>query len=165
MGAETRLAARDPRNSFRGRICGTRKYHHAEYHRVLRGVTLFPSLLTASHFVKYILAVHIVTLKHLHQAMEDYPDAANEIRAWVAIVKGARWHNMEEVRSTCKDADAVAGYVVFNIRHNRYRLITVIHYAKTTPQKRTQGHVYIRSFLTHKEYDNPGNWDKKYGAK
>jgi len=123
------------------------------------------SSLTASHFVKYTLTVHIVTLKHLHQAMEDYPDAASEIKAWVTVVKGARWHDFPEVRSTFKDADNVRGYVIFNIRRNRYRLITVIHYAKTTFQKRTQGHIYIRSFLTHKEYDNPGNWDKKFGAK
>jgi len=31
--------------------------------------------------------------------------------------------------------------------------------------QRTQGHVYIRSFLTHKEYDNPANWDRKFGTK
>jgi mRNA interferase HigB len=31
--------------------------------------------------------------------------------------------------------------------------------------EQTKGHVYIRSFLTHKEYDNPDNWDKKYGRK
>ncbi len=46
------------------------------------------------------------------------------------------------------------GYVIFDIRRNRYRLITVIHYAKTTNERQTKGHVYIRSFLTHKEYDN-----------
>jgi mRNA interferase HigB len=109
--------------------------------------------------------VHIVTLKHLSQASEDYPDAANEIKTWAAIVKAVRWHNFPEVRGSFKDADNVRGYVIFNIRQNRYRLITVIHYAKTTARKRTQGHVYIRSFLTHKEYDNPANWDKESGAK
>ena len=62
-----------------------------------------------------------------------------------------------------KDADSVDGYVVFNIRHNRYRLITIIHYAKTTSERQTQGHVYIRSFLTHEEYDNRSNWDRRYG--
>src|SRR5215831_5970064 len=46
------------------------------------------------------------------------------------------------------------GAVEINIRRNRYRLITVIHYAKTTKERQTRGHVYIRSFLTHKEYDN-----------
>jgi lipid-binding SYLF domain-containing protein len=64
-----------------------------------------------------------------------------------------------------RDADYVRGYVVFNIRRNRYRLITEIHYAKTTDEKRTLGHVYIRSFLTHKEYNDPRKWDRRFGDK
>jgi len=42
---------------------------------------------------------------------------------------------------------------------------TVVHYAKTIDRKQTVGHVYIRSFLTHKEYDNPKNWDRRFGTK
>jgi mRNA interferase HigB len=97
--------------------------------------------------------------------MERYPDAANEIGAWVGIVEAVRWHNSADVRGMFKDADLVDDYVIFNIRQNRYRLITVVHYAKTTDERQTQGHVYIRSFLTHKEYDNRGNWDKRFGTK
>jgi len=96
--------------------------------------------------------------------MERYPDAANEIKAWVRIVEAVRWHNFAEVRRTFKDADYVDGYVIFNIRGNRYRLITVIHYAKTTDEVKTQGHVYIRSFLTHREYNNRNNWDRRFGT-
>jgi len=121
--------------------------------------------LTASRIVKYPRAVHIVTRKHLKEAMERYPDAANEIKAWVSIVENVRWHNFPEVRGTFTDADNVGGYVIFDFRDNRYRLVTVIHYAKTTKELRTEGHVYIRSFLTHKEYDNPSNWDRRYGTK
>jgi mRNA interferase HigB len=109
--------------------------------------------------------VHIVTLEHLKEAIEKYPDAANEIRAWKAVVEAVRWHGIAEVRGIFKDADPVDGYVVFNVRHNRYRLITVIHYAKTTSKMQTKGHIYIRSFLTHKEYNNRTNWDKRYGNK
>jgi mRNA interferase HigB len=72
--------------------------------------------------------------------MERYPDAANEIKAWVGIVEAGMF----------KDTDPVDGYVIFNIRQNRYRLITVVHYSKTTDEKHTEGHVYIRSFLTHR---------------
>ena len=107
--------------------------------------------------------MYIVTRKHLREAMKSYPDAANEIMAWTTIVEAVRWRNFDDVRSMFKDADFVDGYVIFNIRHNRYRLITVIHYAKTSDEMQTQGHVYIRSFLTHKEYDNRGNWDRRYG--
>ena len=99
--------------------------------------------------MKYLGSVHIVTRRHLSEAMERYPDAANEIKAWVGIVEAGMF----------KDTDPVDGYVIFNIRQNRYRLITVVHYSKTTDEKHTEGHVYIRSFLTHKEYDNRSNWD------
>ena len=39
----------------------------------------------------------------------------------------------------------------------------VIHYAKKTSERLPQGHVYIRSFLTHKKYDNRSNWNRRYG--
>jgi mRNA interferase HigB len=115
--------------------------------------------------VKYSDWVNIVTLKHLSEAMKNYPDAANEIKAWIRIVEAVRWHNFAEVRGVFKDADNVDDYVIFDIRHNRYRLITVVHYSKTTNEKQTEGHVYIRSFLTHKEYDNRSNWDRRFGTK
>lgn len=109
--------------------------------------------------------MYIVTRRHLNEAVGRYPDAAAEISAWTAIVESIRWHNFAEVRTYFKDADYVDGYVIFNIRQNRYRLVTVIHYAKTSKEVQTEGHVYIRSFLTHKEYDNRRNWDKRFGRK
>jgi mRNA interferase HigB len=109
--------------------------------------------------------VHVITRRHLREAMEQHPDAVKELSAWLKIVESVRWHSFEEVRRWFREADYVAGYVIFNIRRNRYRLITVIHYAKTTEEKRTDGHVYIRSFLTHKEYDDRNNWDRKFGTK
>ena len=104
--------------------------------------------------------MHIVTRRHLVDVAEKYPDAANEILAWTSIVQAVRWHCFADVLGTFKDADFLNGYVVFNIRRNRYRLITVIHFAKPS----TEGHVYIRSFLTHKEYNNRNNWDKRFGT-
>jgi mRNA interferase HigB len=109
--------------------------------------------------------MYIVTRRHLKEAFDRYPDAAIEIKAWAAIVEAVRWHNFAEVRSLFADADYVRGYVVFNFRQNRYRLITIIHYAKTTVKRQTGGHVYIRSFLRHKDYNNPSNWDRKFGTK
>ena len=109
--------------------------------------------------------MHLVTRKHLREAMERYPEAAKEIRAWATIVEAMRWHVFREVRHAFHDADLVDGYVIFNIRGNRYRLVTVIHYAKTLRDRKTDGHVYIRSFLTHKEYDQRKNWDRRYGTK
>jgi mRNA interferase HigB len=97
--------------------------------------------------------VHIVTIKRLHDAGEKYRETAREIGAWAKIVKTARWRSFEELRQTFPDADNVDGLVVFNIRHNRYRLIAAVHYAKTIDRRLTLGHVYIGSFMTHKDYD------------
>ncbi|HKF47294.1 MAG TPA: type II toxin-antitoxin system HigB family toxin [Terracidiphilus sp.] len=104
--------------------------------------------------------MHVVTRKHLAEAELAYPDAAKEIRAWFKIIGEVRWQSFVEVRQVFKDADAVGEYVVFNIRRNRYRLVTIIHYAREREGRKTMGHIYIRSFLTHKEYDNRANWDK-----
>jgi mRNA interferase HigB len=103
--------------------------------------------------------VYIVTVKHLNEARAKYNDAAGEIDDWKTVVTTARWHNFQEVKAIFTDADNVDGYVIFDFRNNRYRLVTVIHWAKTTKKKKTQGHVHIRSFLTHKEYDNAKKWD------
>ena len=104
--------------------------------------------------------MHIVTRRHLGEVIAENPDAANELKAWITVVEATRWKNFSEIAATFKDADSVDGYVIFNIRRNRYRLITVVHYAK----KNTAGHVYFRSFLTHKEYDNRSNWDRRFGT-
>jgi mRNA interferase HigB len=106
----------------------------------------------------------VVTRRHLLTAASEYPDAAKELSAWFAIASASFWRNMTEVAAVFKDMDVVDGYTIFNIRRNRYRLITVIHYSKDKDGRRTQGHIYIRSFLTHKQYDNRRNWDKEFGS-
>lgn len=63
---------------------------------------------------------------------------------------------LEEFRGAAvelPDADLADGFVVFNIRRNRYRLIASIHYAKFIERRLTLGHVYVGAFLKHKEYD------------
>jgi mRNA interferase HigB len=104
--------------------------------------------------------MHIVTRKHLLDAEARYPDAATELRSWYKIATAARWRTFTEVRQAFQDADAIEEFVVFNIRHNRYRLITIIHYSRDKNGRMTEGHLYIRSFLTHKDYNNKANWNK-----
>ena len=109
--------------------------------------------------------MNIVSRRHLREAMGAHRAAAKEIQAWASIVEAVRWRTFADVRTCFKDADYVDGYVIFNIRQNRYRLVTVIHYSKTIGERTTEGQVYIRSFLTHSEYDIRANWDKRFGKK
>jgi mRNA interferase HigB len=106
--------------------------------------------------------MNVVTRRHLTEARGKYQDAAKEIEAWYKVANTARWHNFAEVKQAFADASVVDDYVIFNIRGNKYRLVTAIHYEREKEGERRgkQGHIYIRSFLTHKEYDTPSNWDK-----
>jgi len=97
--------------------------------------------------------VHIVTIKRLQQAAEEHKEAASELASWIKVVKQARWKNFVELKASFPDADDVDGFIVFNIRHNRYRLVVAVHYSKALEQRITLGHVYIGAFMTHKEYD------------
>lgn len=97
--------------------------------------------------------MHIVTIKRLRQASEEHREGAREIGSWIRIVKSARWRNFEELRASFPDADYVDGFVVFNVRHIRYRLIAAVHFARVPEGRLTLGHVYIGSFMPHKEYD------------
>ncbi len=104
--------------------------------------------------------MYVVTRKHLVDGEGRFPDAAKEIRTWYKIACNARWRSFVDVRQVFKDADDVDGYVIFNLRQNRYRLVTIIHYARDKDGRLTEGHIYIRSVLTHRQYDNRANWDK-----
>jgi mRNA interferase HigB len=118
--------------------------------------------LTALQNAKYDEGVRIVTRRHLKTAATKYPDAAAELAAWSKLVEHASWRHFSDVRATFWDADGVDEYVVFNLRHSWYRLITIIHYCRPRAAGGPpQGHVYIRSFLTHAEYNKRSNWNKR----
>ena len=71
------------------------------------------------------------------------------MRAWVQQARAAEWRDFAEVRKTFPSADLVKvasgrPVAVFNIAHNRYRLVAAIHYNTRI--------VYTLMVLTHKEY-------------
>jgi mRNA interferase HigB len=80
---------------------------------------------------------------------EKYPDAAESLSAWLKNAELATWKSLHEVRHVYPHADPVEvdsgrTVVVFNIRGNRYRLITAIHYNRQV--------IYTLAFMTHAEY-------------
>lgn len=77
-----------------------------------------------------------------------HPDAESALRSWSKIVRQAEWQSFTDVRCSINFADAVGHLVVFNSGGNKYRLIVHIRYDK--------GRIYVRSLLTHEEYDADG---------
>jgi mRNA interferase HigB len=93
--------------------------------------------------------MHVISRKRLREAVARRHDLEVPLDAWFRIAKRAEWKNLADVRETFSSADAVGKWTVFNVKGNRYRLITEINYAF--------GRIYIRHVLTHAEYDR-GIW-------
>ena len=93
--------------------------------------------------------VHVISRKKLVEAAREHGDLGQPLDIWFRIAKKAHWQTLDEVRLTFPSADGVEKFTVFNIKGNRYRLITEINY-------RT-GRIFIREVLTHAEYDK-GGW-------
>jgi mRNA interferase HigB len=89
--------------------------------------------------------MHLISIRNLRAAANQYPDVKKQIDSWYATVKTAEWQKLEDVRQIYRDAEAVGNFTVFNIKGNDYRLIVGIDYEKQI--------VYYKYLLTHAEYD------------
>jgi mRNA interferase HigB len=94
--------------------------------------------------------MRIIKTSTLKEYWQGHREAEASLRTWAQQTKAAEWRNFSEVRKTFPSADSLTvasgrPVVVFNIAHNRYRLIAAVHYASRI--------VYTLMILTHKQYD------------
>ena len=88
----------------------------------------------------------MIARKTLREFWEKHSDAEGPLKAWFAEVERASWNGPADVRAAFSSADFVANNrVIFNIKGNHYRLVTVVLYSAKT--------VFIRFVGTHKAYD------------
>jgi mRNA interferase HigB len=92
----------------------------------------------------------VVSPRRLREYASRYPTARPSLTRWLRIVQRAEWKNQAEVRENFTDADRVVvnsgrTVYVFNIEHNRHRLIAAIHFNTQT--------VYVLRIMPHNEYD------------
>lgn len=78
-------------------------------------------------------------------------ETTNELSEWHRSAHAAVWRNLMDVRRDFPGADQVGAVVIFNVRHNRFRLITRVEFSK--------GLMFVKALLTHKEYDRE-EWKK-----
>lgn len=90
--------------------------------------------------------MRIITKGALREFWIRYPDSEQELKIWYREIQLATYQNPNEVKGGYPSADNVGNNrFVFNICHNKYRLIVVFRY--------NLQRVYIRFLGTHKEYD------------
>jgi len=75
-----------------------------------------------------------------------HKETKSQLEAWYYEVKNSNWDNPIEVKEKYGTASIVGGNkVVFNIKGNKFRLVTKINYQMKT--------VLLKFIGTHKEYD------------
>jgi len=95
--------------------------------------------------------MRIVSRKAIREATASHSEWAASLNAWFKITAAADWTSFADVRNSWRNSDAVGGFVVFDVSHNRCRLIATIKYKWRM--------VYIRRILSHAEYDGK-DWQK-----
>jgi len=77
---------------------------------------------------------------------QKHADAKGQLTAWFAEVEKAKWVGPSDLKQRYASASFLAGNVViFNVKGNRYRLVSKVNYAG--------GIVLVKWFGTHAEYD------------
>lgn len=91
------------------------------------------------------LRVRVISRRKIREAAREHPEWEASLSAWYKIAKGADWAHFLEVRGSWRNADKVGSCVVFDISHNKCRLIAWINYRSKK--------IFIRHILSHAEYD------------
>jgi mRNA interferase HigB len=83
--------------------------------------------------------------RSIREATAEHSEWSASLNAWYKISKAADWKNFADVRNSWRNSDVVGRLVVFDISHNRCRLIAMIKYDWRM--------IYIRRILGHAGYD------------
>ena len=91
----------------------------------------------------------------LDDAKRIYPFAKSAISRWKTITDGASWRHFEDVKQNFNAPDPVGKCVVFDIKHNDFRLMAIVDYARQL--------VIVKAFLKHADYTKD-RWKHECGC-
>jgi mRNA interferase HigB len=99
--------------------------------------------------------VHIIARKKIRDFIAERPDSEGWLTGWWHYVSRARWELPSDVKRDYPAVDRVCECFVFDVCRNKYRLIVRVTFAREA----TNGTVYVKHVLTHKDYDK-NQWMK-----
>jgi mRNA interferase HigB len=98
-----------------------------------------------------LLRSHCASIATIKRFAAYHADAAEELMRWNKAASRSAWRDLNDVRQCFPDADQYKTLLIFNIRHNYYRLIVKVDYRAKL--------LMVKEFLTHNEYLR-GDWKK-----
>jgi mRNA interferase HigB len=89
--------------------------------------------------------VNVISKRGLRKLIDKHTSTEAELLEWYRIAQAAEWTCLTDVRIAFPSADLGGQVLVFNVGHNRFRLIVTVFF----PTRE----IYVKALLTHKEYD------------
>ena len=90
--------------------------------------------------------MRIITPARLKEFYQKHADAKTGIELWMARIKNLHINNLNELKQVANSVDMIGDErVIFDIKGNKYRVITIVKVHRQI--------VYIRWVGTHAEYD------------
>jgi len=89
--------------------------------------------------------VRVISRKKIRNASAEHPEWEASLLTWYRAAKNAGWAYFPDVKQTWKNSDSVGTCVVFDISHNKCRLVAWINYRSKK--------VFIRHVPSHADYD------------
>ena len=97
-------------------------------------------------FVKRLNKLRVIAKKIVREFWEKHSDCEQQLKAWYQEAGKGTWKNMNELKSEYSSLSVLEdNRVCFNIKGNKYRLITKINFPYQM--------MWIRFIGTHAEYD------------
>lgn len=88
----------------------------------------------------------VVGLKALDKFKKKHGDCRKQIDEWIKDVKNSSWQSFNDIKKIYPQASILnENTVIFNIKGNKYRLVTVVVIIA--------GRVFIEWIGTHEEYN------------
>ncbi len=92
------------------------------------------------------LGIVIISKTILAEFGVKHSDSVDALNKWYSETKQADWNSLSDVKKSFNTVDYVGNdRYVFNIKGNKYRLVTMMFFSIRT--------VYIRFIGTHADYD------------
>ena len=87
----------------------------------------------------------MISRRGLLELASSHANSLGPLLSWFNVARRAQWQGLHDVRRDFPSADQVGSVLIFNIKGNRYRLITRVSYRTNR--------IYVKNLLTHAEYD------------
>jgi mRNA interferase HigB len=68
--------------------------------------------------------VNVITKRNLFSKAAKHSDATVAVQYWFDTARQAEWHSLDDIRRSFPATDMVGALAIFNIRGNRYRLMS-----------------------------------------